>query len=286
MARDANVAARLGKYGYGKNKTVTFSECVIPEEFQRKLKPRGWDIFTKALFGRVIIMEVDGVKVVVDGQHRIAHAENHGMVSGPGIVYENGTMEDAAALFDLFNSERVSLQAADAFRAACVSGDQGMLDLDVGLLARGLDGWKRGRTEHNLAAIGSVVVLCNDDAIGLDLALYTLDVIEECWPWDVAKSPHVRCIRGFAQFLRPVKKFTVVRGSNVKLKTRRWNPGDRDMLIGYIAANFAGDEGLENVLSRAQAKAPGGGGGGGSRGMELLLDELLRKAKNAARVAA
>lgn len=284
MARDANVAARLGKYGYGKNKTVMFSECVIPEEFQRKLGKRGWDTFTKALFGRVIIMEVDGAKVVVDGQHRIAHAQSHDMESGPGIVYENGTMEDAAALFDLFNSERVKLGPSDAFRAACVSGDQGMVELDSELLARGLDGWDKGRTDQYLSSIGSVVKLYHD--LGLDHTLYTLDVIEECWPWDVAKSPHVRCIRGFGQFFRPVKKFTVVVRGSQKSRTRRWNPNDRAMLAGFIAANYPGDIGLESFLSRAQAKSPGGGGGGGSLGMERLLDETLRKAKNAARVAA
>lgn len=288
--RDASVIARLGKYGYGKNKIVTLGECVVPEEFQRKLRQRSWDTYIEALFGRIIIMIVDGVKIVVDGQHRRDHAMRYGKETGPAIVYENGTMEDAAALFDLFNSERVALKAADAFRAACVSGDRGMLALDAGLLARGLDGWCHERADYNLQSIGSVMKLYSqvDDihGTGLEHSLYTLDVLADCWPWSVPGSPHVRCIRGFGQFLRPEKGVTLRTGRKA---ARRWNPADRELLTRWIAATYPSkvlgewtNEGLNSFLAKAEQKVRGGGGGGGSLGMERVLAETLNKARRAA----
>lgn len=278
-AHDAAVVARLAKYGYGKNTKVVISETHNPDEFQRRLKPRTWSIFVKALFGRVTIMVVNGENIVVDGQHRLEHAERHGEKTAPAVMFENGTMEDAAAMFDLFNSERIALSAAVAFRAACLSGDRAMLALDKALLARELDGWCNGREAYDLDSIGSVVMI--HDQLGLDHTLYTLDVLADCWSWDVPKSPHVRCIRGFAQFLRPQKRVTLRSG---RLQERYWDPADRDLLTAYLRLFFPPDAegtGLHNFLGLAQQKSLGGGGGGGSLGMERVLADALRKARRA-----
>lgn len=274
MARDASVIARLAKYDYGDDEMIAIRDTVRPEEFQRKLRQRTWDTFVPALFGRVILMEVRGKLIMVDGQHRLDYAKRKGETHVPSIVFRKGTMKDAAAMFDLFNTERVALKAADGFRAACVSGDRGKLALDAGLAERDLDGWCMGRARYNLTSIGSVVGLC--DQTGLEHTLYTLDVLRDCWSWDVESSPHVRCIRGFGQFLRSEKKVTAASG---RLYARRWNPENRDLLTSYIATNFPGKVGLRSILAVAQQKSLGGGGGGGSLGMERVLADTLRDAK-------
>lgn len=285
MGTDSAVLERLAAYGYGEDVEYTrtgklrIDSLKVPGEFQRKLRPRRWGMFVPALFGRIIVAEVNGISLTVDGQHRLDHAVASGMESIPAILYRGMTMRDAAAMFDILNSERVALNAADEFRSSCWSEDTGAMALDTALLSRGLDGWCKGRGDVDLRAISSVRKL-NDD-LGLDHTTYTLDVIGAIWPWaEVDGSPHVRIVRGFGQFLRPMKRVTG------KKRPRRWNTDDRDLLVDYIRTFYPEGEGMKSFLSRAEGKVRGGGGGGGSLGMELLLGEVLNKARRRAKAPA
>ena len=241
------VLERLSQYGFGEN--VEFSQhgklridkLEIPPEFQRKLRPRNWSQFVPALFGRITVAEVNGHFIVVDGQHRLDEADGWEVL--PATLFRGVSMRDAAAMFDLYNSERVALRAADEFRAACVSENDDALALDAALLARGLDGWCQGRAETDLGSIASVRTL--EDQLGLDHTLYTMDFISDVWPWpQVEGSPHVRIVRGVGQFLRSEKKVTG------RKRPRKWNPAERDMLVNYLALFYPQQDGMESSWPR------------------------------------
>jgi len=254
------------------------------------LKPRNWDVFVPALFGRSIVAEVDGVNLVVDGIHRINEGEQHGMWERqdvPSVRYAGCTKEQAAGLYHLANVKRVALKAADAFRAACFSGDAEMRALDADLLDIGLDGWCMGRADRDCAAIGAVLAVV--EKYGREHALYALDVISECWSWSDSSeedfadsSPHHQAIKGFAEYLRPSKK---VGGRRTP---RRWDRENALMLTGYIATRFPGQEGLLSFLSRAASKRAGmaGGGGGMTLAMELMIHDCFNKARREMRTPA
>jgi hypothetical protein len=293
---DSLVIERLSRYGYGVDCEMKLTALEVPEEFQRKLRARNWDDFVPALFGRLLVAEVTSIngkkltksrKVIVDGQHRAVEAMRQGMEMVPCLYWEDMAMEDAAAVFDLSQSNRVALPPADEFRSACWSQDARSMALDEALLERGLDGWSysgkdeqiagKARASHNLRAIASVRKLEND--LGLEHTCYTLDVIQQIWPWDsVPTSPHVRMIRGFGQFLREEKFVESQRGRRRKLR-RRWNRDDTGLLVAFMQENFHGELGLDNFLRRCESAARGGGGGGGSLGCEWELARMLSKAR-------
>jgi hypothetical protein len=280
-----SVLERLAAYGYGQDTEIATTDLVVPEEFQRKLKPRNWDLFVPMLFGRLIVARLkDGRLVIVDGQHRWEKAKEWGMENVPCILFEDVSVPDAAAMFDICNSDRVAIPPADEFRAACISEDQEAQELDAALLERDLDGWCQDRAEYNLRPISSLRKLQRD--VDLDHTLYSLDVISEVWPWDEVKgSPHVRCIRGFGQFLRPEKMVLRATGGRKRV-LRRWDEADRELLVSYLREHYHGDIGLDNWLMRAERAARGGGGGGGSLGMEIVLRKTLTDARREARAAA
>lgn len=284
MATSKTVLERLAAYGYGEDIEIAIDDLVIPEEFQRKLKPRNWDLFVPILFGRLIVARLkDGRLVIVDGQHRWTKAKEWGMSTVQCILFQDVSLADAAAMFDICNGERVAIPPADEFRAACVSEDPEAMELDAALLQRGLDGWCRERAEYNLRPISSVRKLQRDE--GLKHTLYALDVIADVWPWEEVKtSPHVRCIRGFGEFLRPEKMVLRERGGRRRIR-RRWNDADRTLLVTYLRNHYHGDVGLDNWLMRAERAARGGGGGGGSLGMEIVLRKALTDARREAKQA-
>lgn len=283
---DDHVLARLSVFGFGENAELEVTELHTPEEFQRKLRPRNWSLFVPALFGRLIIAVVNGTYYVVDGQHRLDEARrNSTFKKVPCVVFKDMTMEQAAAMFDLVNSERKALAAMDNFRAACCGDVGNARELDEALLDRGLDGWGWGRGERNLGSIGSVVKLADD--LGVEHASYALDVINAIWPFaeiggDLGNSNplHVRLVRGFGQFLRPEKRI------DNRKRLRRWNRKDESLLVAFVRANYPGEMGLDSFLLKAQQERLGGGGGGGSAGMEILLAKLLNKARRRASLQA
>jgi hypothetical protein len=309
MADMDGVRARLERLGFGEDVELAIADLEVPREFQRKLKPRNWTIFVRAIFGRVYVAEVTSVKgkrlkkprlVIVDGQHRSHEAERFGHHKIPCVLFHDMALEDVAAIFALDNSMAVSLPPQDEFRAACMAEDSDALALDAALLERGLDAWPvdgTGRAPHLLRPISSVRKLQRD--ISLEHTMYTLDVIRDVWPWpteddsnvDVvwSDSPHVRIIRGFGQFLRPEKKVQKSARSKVTV-IRRWNPADRVLLVEALRGSFTEPDllglqasGMDKLLALAEKEAPGGGGGGGSLGMELVLRRILNKARFAAR---
>ena len=302
------VMERLSAFGFGEDVMLDPTSLKVPEEFQRDEKARGWKKFVPALFGRLIVVEVDGEDLLVDGQHRNAGAKRANVKVVPAVRFSRTldgrgmTLADAAAMFDICNSQRVALPAADEFRAAIVSEDEDAIALDEALLVRNLDGTGRGnRSGHpnaeTLKSISSVRKLQYD--LGLDHTLYTLDVINEIWPFaEIKTSPHVRIVRGFGQFLRPEK--TVLASAKGRRRVnRRWNLADRQALVEYLGLRFGPKEtpedapedmredllldGMNRFLMLAEARARGGGGGGGSLGMELVLKDMLSKARRYAR---
>lgn len=281
---DPQVVARdLLPLDYGEDTLIPANQLELPEKFQRRLKPRTWETFIPALFDRIIVAEVNGHYYIVDGQHRFEHGVRHGMFNEtpvPCTLHRGCTEEGAAAIFHLKNSAAVALRPADEFRAACYSGDERKRNLDGALLRLGLDGWCQGRAIRDCTAIGSVVVL--DDNFGLSHTIYTVSVIGDIWPWDPSfegyapGSPHVRCIRGFGQFLRPTKRVTG------KRYPRRWHREHTEIFVNYMQKKYPDQEGLESILALAEKAARGGGGGGGSLGMELVLTDCFRRAKRQA----
>jgi hypothetical protein len=269
--------------GYGEDMEIPREELKVPEEFQRKLKPRGWEQFIPALFGRVLVAEVNGDKLIVDGIHRVEGGDSHHMWDGgkkvPSVLYRNCSMEQAAGLFHLLNAERVALRAADEFRSACLSGDEGARLFDENLLDRGLDGWCQERSEQDLMAVGTAVDL--HEKLGLDHILYTLDVIADIWAWRnpeederyVPTSPHSRILRGFAMYLIPERKLSG------RKYLRRWDRENTEMLTSWIATNYPGPEGMQSFLARAQTRRVGVGGGGSAIGVELQIHDAFLKAK-------
>ena len=295
---DLGVLERLARYGFGEDVKLPVSSIEVPEEFQRELKPRNWAIFAPPLFGRPSVAEVTSVGgqplvkprlLGVDGQHRIYEAQANGHTEVPCVLVRDMTMEDAAAWFDLANSARSGLPAQVEFRAACLGIDPQAQALDKALLERGLDAFPYTlRTPHSLRPIGSVRLLQRE--LGLEHTLYTLDVLRDIWPWPtetggsgapdvVAISPHVRAIRGFAQFLRPEKKVQKSARSKVTVM-RRWNQEDRQLLVDFLRKYHGGEYGLSNLITKAEGIT--GGGGGGSLGMELTLASILRRARKEA----
>lgn len=278
---DPDVLKGLLALGYGTNVEIPYDELHVPVEFQRQLKPRNWDEFVPALFGRAIVAEVNGVNELVDGLHRVEEGATHGMWKAqkvPCVKYAGCTAEQAAGLFHLSNARRIALAAADEFRSACFSGDKEQQALDQDLLDIGLDGWCRGRSERDLTAIGTVVKLAEQH--GREHALYTLDIISDCWSWVdkdderyAESSPHMRVVKGFGEYLRPAKKITGRR------YPRRWDREDGPMLTNYIAMNFPRQEGLISFLTRAQTRRVGVGGGGSAVGMELQIHDCYLKAR-------
>lgn len=297
------ILERLSKYGYGQDCEMKLRDLEVPAEFQRKLKPRNWDIFVPALFGRLWVAEVthaNGKKLakvrllIIDGQHRAKEASDAGMDTVPCLLWKDVAMEDAAAIYDRSNGDRTAIPPGDEFRAACSAQDADALALDVALLERGLDGWSlsgkdeqiagTARAAGNLRAIASVRKLQIDE--GLEHTTYTLDVLRDIWPWAgdedaVATAPHVRMIRGFGQFLREEKFVESQRGRRRKLR-RRWDRNDTNLLVGFMREHFRGELGLDNFLRRCESAARGGGGGGGSLGCEWELARMLSKARKEA----
>jgi hypothetical protein len=277
----------LGLKGYGENVEIPRSKLVVPEEFQRQLKPRNWETFIPALFGRAIVVEVDGKEWLCDGLHRVAEGDAHDMWASqavPAIRFANGTKEIAAAVFHLGNRDRTSVSQADQFRAACISGDAEARKLDEDLLEIGLDGWCQGRSESNLSAIGTVAALA--EKYGRAHALYTLDTINEIWSWEkddaqyVEASPNIRIIKGFGEYLRPEKRV----GGRRRL--RKWDPEDREMLTSWIAVNYPGEVGHDSFILKAQFKLKGGGGGGSAVGVEMVIHDCFLAARREQRDAA
>lgn len=298
---DTGILQRLARYGFGEDLTLPVDSIEIPEEFQRELKPRNWPVFVPVLFGRPSVAEVisaDGRELRkprllgVDGQHRVHEAKNNGLTEVPCVLVRGMSLEDAAGWFDVANGARVGLPAQVEFRAACMSLDPNALALDKKLLERGLDAWPYAlRAPASLRAISSVRLLQKET--DLEHTLYTLDVLAEIWPWptttppefgSVSTSPHVRAIRGFGQFLRPVKKVQKSARSTVT-SLRRWNRDDRQLLVDFLRKHHSGEYGLSTLLQKAEGNARGGGGGGGSLGMELTLAGILRKARKEAKEA-
>jgi hypothetical protein len=295
---DTSILERLAAYGFGEDVVLPIDSIEVPEEFQRELKPRNWGVFAPPLFGRPSVAEVTkagGKKLAeprllgVDGQHRIHEAKIQGYTEVPCVLVKDMTLEDAAGWFDIANHARVGLPQQVEFRAACMSLNANALALDKALLARGLDAWPYTlRTPHSLKAVTSVRVLQTE--LGLEHTLYTLDVLSDIWPWvekeglpeglaTVPTSPHARAIRGFGQFLRPEKK--VQKGARTKVTAmRRWNPQDRDLLVGFLREHHGGEYGLDNLIARAENSRRGGGGG--SLGMEITLASVLRRARKEA----
>jgi hypothetical protein len=279
---DPTVLKGLLALGYGENVEIPYDELHVPEEFQRALKPRNWDTFVPALFGRAVVAEVDGENWLVDGLHRVDEGHTHGMwaeANVPSVLYAGSNKEQAAGLFHLSNARRVALRAADEFRSACYSGDESARALDVALLDLDLDGWCQGRAERDLTAVGTVVGIA--EKYGMEHALYTLDTLRDIWAWDdkaderyAESAPHMRTIKGFSEYLRPVKNVTGRR------YPRRWDPENGEMLTTYIATHFPGQEGLLSFLARAQMKRAGKDGGGASAvGVELQIHDCFLKAK-------
>lgn len=280
------VRGLLGLEGYGEDVLIPFDKLVIPEDFQRELKPRNWETFIPALFGRAIVAEVDGDDLLCDGLHRVMEGEQKGTWKKRGVPcvrFKDCTREQAVAIFHLANRERVSVSSADQFRAACLSGDKEAIQLDTDLKQIGLDGWCRGRSESNLGSIGTVIGVA--DKYGREHALYTLDVIGAIWSWHegddryTLNSPNIRIIKGFSEYLRPEKRVLGRR------RLRRWNQDDTELLTEYIATNFPGDEGHESFIVRSQARRLGGGGGGGAVGVEEQIHDCLLKARRQLRAA-
>jgi hypothetical protein len=279
---DPQVVARLlGLEGYGKNVEIPYAQLVVPVEFQRKLNPRNWDVFIPALFGRAIVVEVEGEEILCDGLHRVEEGKANGMWDEqdvPCVRFANGTKEIAASIFHLGNRERTGVSSADQFRAACISGDAEALALDADLLEIGLDGWCQGRAPdgEDLGSIGTVVGVV--EKYGRAHALYALDFIEGIWSWmkeddRYVGSPNIRVIKGFSEYLRPEKRVKNLR------RPRRWDQNNGPMLQEYIATNFPGEEGHESFIVRAQFRKAGGGGGGSAVGMEEEIHDAFKKAK-------
>jgi hypothetical protein len=261
---DPKVLKGLRDLGYGENAEIPAEELIVTAEFQRKLRPRNWDEFIPALFGRAIVAEVKGKHYLVDGIHRFDEGQRHGMWETqpvPCVLYAGCTMAQAAGLYHMANVSRIALKAADSFRAACYSGDENMRALDQDLLDVGLDGWCMGRAERDCTAIGAVLQVA--EKYGREHALYTLDTISECWGWvdkdDEAyaeSSPHHRTVKGFGEYLRPEKKI------GNRRYPRRWDRENGPILSGYIATHYPGQVGLLSFLARASQRRAAGGGGG------------------------
>jgi len=285
------VIKRLAKYGFGECVELDANVLEVPNDpddpkaFQRKGLVLGWTTFVPALFGRPIVAEVRNGRgkprlLILDGQHRIKEAKTAGYTEVPCILFKGLTFRDAAAMFDILNSDRMALKPADEFRAACISEAPAAMALDEALLERGLDGWGRGRAAINLGAVSSVRKLQRDiRPDGLGHVNYTLDVLAEIWPWpETLKSPHVRCIRGFGQFLR--EKKVIEEEKTGRKVLREWDPAERGLLVAHLTMKY--QHSLPGFLALAEAKVQGGGGGGGSKGMEwLLLDELVEARQRA-----
>jgi len=294
---DPKVLKGLLSLGYGENVEIPYGDLKIPEEFQRELRPRNWDEFVPALFGRAVVVELlegglpesltPGDKVTVDGIHRVEEGHSHGMWTEhdvPSVLYQ-GTYEQAAGLYHLANIRRVALAAADSFRGACFSGDEDMQALDADLLDIGLDGWCMGRADRDCTAIGTVIALT--EKYGREHTLYVLDVISECWSWRddqeetyAASSPHVRVIKGFGEYLRPEKRI------GHRRYPRRWDPENAPMLTAYIATTYGGQEGLLNFLARAATLRAAGGGGGMAAAVEEHVHKCFLAARREMRAAA
>jgi hypothetical protein len=283
---DPRIIQGLLGLGYGDNAEVPYGQLVVPEEFQRLLKPRNWDVFVPALFGRAIVCEVEGSLYTVDGIHRVGEGEAHGMWASqdvPCVVYRDCTWEQAAGLFKYLNDGRLSLTAADRFRSACFMDEGEARLLDADLLDIGLDGWCRGRSDYDLGSIGTVVAL--SEKYGRAHALYTLDAIGQIWPWDKTSdrytegSPNIRILKGFGEYLRESKRVLGRR------RLRRWNPDDGPMLFEWIATNYPGQEGHESFIMKAQFRRVGGGGGASAVGVEEQLHDCYLKARREQRDA-
>jgi len=303
MAETA-ILERLKAFGFGENVDVDPTSLDIESAralFQRALKARNWEVFVPALFGRPIVAEIKNGRRrpklwVLDGQHRVYEAIQAGIDTVPCVLYKGMTPENAAAMFDILNSDRKSLPAPDEFRAAVVSGNAAAVALNLALLERGLDGTCLLDGYKHLSVISTVRVLQDeitkhtDDAeAGLEHTLYTLDTIRAIWPWDgpdsIEKTPHTRAVRGFGQFLRP-EKAREVQGSNKTAKEiARWDRKDTKLLIDHLRTRYGpqyGEKGLDDFLRLAQGKTPGGGGGGGTLGMQWALDDEFQAALRAA----
>jgi hypothetical protein len=283
---DPAVRKGLLALGYGENVEIPYEELHVSAEFQRLLKPRNWDEFVPALFGRGIVAEVKGKNYLVDGIHRVEEGRVHGMWETQGVpcvVYAGCTYEQAAGLYHLANVRRVALAAADAFRGACYSGDEAMRALDQDLIDLGLDGWCQGRAERDCTAIGAVLGVA--EKYGREHAMYVLDTISECWSWNeedegfADSSPHHRTVKGFGEYLRPEKKVSGRR------YPRRWDRENGPLLTNYIATHFPGQEGLLSFLARAGARRAAGGGGGLAVAVELQVHECFLKARRELRPA-
>ena len=286
MAEKAILDRLVERYGYGENALIDprdLDNAAARKLFQRELKPRDWERFVPVLFGRPIVAEVKiGRKVVLvslDGQHRSYEAEVAGETEVPVVLYPGMSPEDAAAVFDLINSDRKGLAAEDEFRAAIHSGAEAPTALDKALLERGLDGTCRREGYKHLSVISSVRVLQKE--LGLEHTLYTLDVIRAVWPWDgptaVAVSPHTRVLRGMGQVLREERSRSRSASDSTKY-IYRWDRENTDLFVEHLRLKYNQLGNIGELLTKAQALALGGGGGGGSLGMQIALDDEFRVA--------
>lgn len=181
--------------------------------------------FDPALVGTLCLSQRSKTRyAVIDGQTRMVGMQRIGVKEAPGIIYEDLTRPQEAALFAKFQTERRGMTSASRFKAQVIAEIEPQVTINSIIESHGFFVEHNSSDPRSLRAVAALEFLYRGtygrkghDRADPELLGDTLDIIKEAWPGlpDTAKGQDM--LRGLGWFLarEPSGKFDKERTSEM-----------------------------------------------------------------------